>query len=260
MAVVLKKIPSELIGDMLGFPPQERPQWRTWFETWVAPATAPDERRQVHDNMLAYIDERLARSAEQQGDDFISRLVAAQRAGTVEAKEVRMLVFLLYAAGFDTTSNSMGFGILELLTHPEQADRLRGPETDWRLAVEEMFRVTTILHVGMSRIAKGGPIEVPSGRIAEGEGLIISLLAANYDPDVFPDAERFDVTRDARAQIGFSHGPHQCVGQQLARQEMYALLPRLMRRFPTLRLDAQVADLEFLPNGTRVVTSLPVAW
>ena len=260
MAVVLKKIPSELIGELLGFPEPERPQWRAWFEKWVAPATAADERRATHERMLSYVEEQLARRLEQPRDDFISRLVAAEAEGTIAHKEVRMLVFLLYAAGFDTTANSMGFGILELLTNPEQADRLRTPDADWRLAVEEMFRTTSILQIGMARIAHDGPIDVPSGRIEEGEGVIISLMAANYDPELFPDPAKFDPTRDARDQIGFSHGPHQCVGQQLARQEMYVLLPRLLQRFATLRLDAEAADLEYLPNGTRVVTSLPVAW
>jgi cytochrome P450 len=258
--IVLKEIPSQIIGTILGFPEEERAQWRTWFETWVAPSTSQELRLRTRQEMLDYIEGRLAASTGATGDDFVSRLVAARDSGEIVSKELRMLVFLLYAAGFDTTANSMAFSIVELLTNRAQAARLREPEADVAAAVEELLRLTTIVHFGLSRVADGGPIELRGQRIEDGDGVVVSILAANYDPDVFPEPWAVDVTRDARAQVGFGFGPHQCVGQQLARAELAALLPRLFRRFPDLELAVRPEELTYLPNGTRVMRELPVRW
>ena len=102
-------------------------------------------------------------------------------------------------------------------------------------AVEELMRYLSIIQTGQRRIAVED-IEVGGETIRAGEGIILDVAPANWDPREFPDPDRLDLRREDGPHVGFGYGRHQCVGQQLARMELQIVLPTLLRRIPTLRL------------------------
>ncbi|HEY0001289.1 MAG TPA: cytochrome P450, partial [Actinoplanes sp.] len=127
-------------------------------------------------------------------------------------------------------------------------------------AVEEMLRYFTIVDTVVARMATADTMvgDVP---IRAGEGVLTLGLIANRDPDVFADPDTFDLERSARHHVAFGFGPHQCLGQNLARAELQAVFETLIRRVPTLRLAADVADLPFKEDAAIYgLYSLPVTW
>jgi cytochrome P450 len=188
-------------------------------------------------------------------------------AGRVEAGEmsrteaVHMGVAMLIA-GHETTATMISLGTLVLLENPEQLALVRDAEDPKVVAgaVEELLRYLSIVQVGLRRVATED-IEIGGQVIRAGDGLIMDLHAANWDPETFPGADQVDVTRPARQHNAFGYGPHQCLGQSLARLELQVVYGTLYRRVPTLRLAARVEELEFDHSGTTYgVASLPVTW
>lgn len=258
--LVLKEVPSQIICWILGFPQEENAYWRTLFERWVSPATSAETRAETHAEMQRYVAGRIEQAETNPSDDFISRLVAARDAGQMNDAELLMLVFILYAAGFDTSANSMALSALLVMQTPGLAEQVRDPDLAVGSMVEELLRMTSVIQHGVTRLALGGPIETPSGVIAEGEGVIACLPAANVDERAYPGARTIDLTRNPRGHLAFGTGLHGCVGQQLARAQIGATLTALFRRFPGLRLAVPLEDLTFSPNFTRTVDRIPVEW
>lgn len=146
-----------------------------------------------------------------------------------------------------------------LLTNPAQADALRKDPDLAPQAVEELMRYLTVAHTGVKSALED--VEVEGRLIRAGESVTLSLEAANRDPERFPDPDRLDVHRKATGHLGFGHGIHQCLGQQLARVEMTVALPALLRRFPTLRLDVPAEEVPLRTNmNIYGVHRLPVTW
>jgi len=163
----------------------------------------------------------------------------------------------------DTSANMITLGTALLLQHPEQLALLRERSDDAKFlanAVEELLRYLTIPHLLARRVAVED-IAVAGEVIRVGEGVIASLPAANWDPEAFPEPERLDLTRPAAHHHSFGWGPHQCVGQQLARVELHVVFGTLFRRVPTLRLAVDFAELRFKEDSQAYgIYELPVAW
>lgn len=156
------------------------------------------------------------------------------------------MALLLLIAGHETTANMIALGTLALLQHPDQLALLRETD-DPRLvssAVEELLRYLHITHLGRRR-AVTEDIEIGGQIIRAGEGVIMVNEVANRDPEVFPDPDRLDLTRDARRHVAFGFGVHQCLGQPLARMELQAVYGTLYRRIPSLRLVGTLDDVRF---------------
>ena len=116
------------------------------------------------------------------------------------------------------------------------------------------------MQTGVRRVAKAD-IEYDGRVIREGEGKLFELHAANWDEEAFPEAGKLDLTRAARTHQAFGYGPHQCLGQSLARLELQVVYGTLYRRIPTLRLAAPIEQLAFNHTGTTYgVRCLPVTW
>ncbi|HVQ99949.1 MAG TPA: cytochrome P450, partial [Mycobacterium sp.] len=157
----------------------------------------------------------------------------------------------------------IGLGILALLEHHEQAAVIREAEDRGVIAnaVEELLRYLSIIHTGQRRVA-AEDIEIGGETIRAGEGIIIDLAPANWDPSVFEEPDRLFLHR-ARADgnVAFGYGRHQCVGQQLARAELQIVFTTLFRRIPTLRLAIPLDEVPLKHDRLAYgVYELPVAW
>ncbi len=173
------------------------------------------------------------------GRDAFAELAASVRptdTGELAPEEVVSNLAVLMFGGIETTEGMIANAVLHLLSHPEQralvdADRGLLPN-----AVEESLRLEPAAAV-IDRYATRD-VRLGGASIGRGELVTLSIAAANRDPSVFPQPDRFDVTRDnARLQIAFAHGPHVCIGMHLARLEAHTAVGRLLDRLPGLRLD-----------------------
>lgn len=136
---------------------------------------------------------------------------------------------LMILAGFETTRNSFSGGLLALLQHPEQMQRLRDDPKLIRRAVEEMVRWANPV-ITLMRVATADT-QIGSQAVKAGDRVVVWLASANRDEAVFPDADKFDVTRSPNPHLGFGFGPHTCLGGPLARLELRVALKELLARY-----------------------------
>jgi cytochrome P450 len=172
------------------------------------------------------------------GDNLLSKLLTAQEDGVgLTERELKATAGLVLAAGFETTVNLLGNGIVLLCEHPDQLAALRAGRADWGNAVEEMLRYDPpVLLTGRITARE---TEICGQRLSSGHPVTTVLAAANRDPLVFADPNRFDITREnAREHVSFSAGRHYCLGAQLARMEGEIGLRAFFERFPDVRLKA----------------------
>lgn len=180
----------------------------------------------------ALIDERRANP----GDDLVSMLATTEADGDYlpELVLVSFLRQLMNAAG-DTTYRGTSILLTALLRNPDQLDAIRQDRTLIPAAIEEALRwdgpVLSQLRVAIHDTVVGG-VKIPAGSYLD-----VLAGAANRDPKVYPDPDRFDIFREKRAHFSFSRGPHICVGQHLARVEMTRALHAVMDNLHNLRLD-----------------------
>ncbi|MEU2836837.1 cytochrome P450 [Streptomyces sp. NPDC007076] len=206
--------------------------------------------------LTEYLTDLAAHKRRSPDESVLGRLAMRE---DVAAEELASMGRLLLTAGHWTTVDMTALGVLALLRHPVQADLLRVDGDLATGAVEELLRYLSILQIGVPRAALED-IEIDGTVIRAGEGVMLMLSTANRDAGMFPDGDRLDLTRDTRHHLAFSFGPHQCLGQALARAELQIALPTLLRRLPGLRLATPFEELCFQEDMVYGVDRLPVAW
>jgi cytochrome P450 len=234
-------LPVTVIAEILGVPLSERERilgfgeaaapsldlglsWRRFTE--VESALAEFE---------AWLDDHLQALRANPGDDLLSQLVQARDEGVgLDDRELKSIAGLVLAAGFETTVNLLSNGTSLLCAHPDQLEALRADPSLWPNAVDEILRFDPpVLLTGRTATRD---TEIAGTPIGKGNRVTTLLAAANRDPDVFTDPNRFDVSRpNAREHVSFSAGRHFCLGAALARMEGDVGLRALFERYPQLR-------------------------
>ncbi|WP_328842928.1 cytochrome P450 [Streptomyces sp. NBC_00258] len=253
-------LPLQVICELLGVPYADREFIHRQAAAFATVTAGPEAMRAGWAALFGYLSELLAAKTAAPGDDLMSRL-ATDRVATDEATAAEaagMLVQLLIA-GHETTASMLSLGAVTLLTHPGQLAALRADPALVPGAVEELLRYLTVVHIGMRRIALED-VEVGGVTVRAGEGVVVSLQAANRDPRAFPEPDTFDITRDAQHHLSFGHGPHHCLGQSLARAELQTALPALFQRLPELRLAVPAGEFALHGRAIHGVSELPVTW
>ena len=147
-----------------------------------------------------------------------------------------------------------------MLNNPEQLAAIKADPSKTPLAVEELLRYFTIVEMVTSRVATED-VEIGGATIKADDGVVVSGLSANWDPNVFADPELLNVERGARHHVAFGFGPHQCLGQNLARMELEIVFGTLFRRMPGLRLAVPLEEVPLKDDAFIYgVHSLPVTW
>jgi cytochrome P450 len=186
---------------------------------------------------LAALMERLAaeRLAEPR-DDLTTALVTTEVDGEkLSHQEIASFFILLLVAGNETTRNAISQGVLALAQHPDQRARWMADPSIDRTAVEEIVRWASPVTWMRRTATQDG--EVNGHRYSAGDKFLLFYAAANRDPAVFPDPQRFDLTRDPNPHVGFgSKGPHFCLGAHLARREITVAFRMLFDLLPDLEV------------------------
>ncbi|MDO9712672.1 cytochrome P450 [Paracraurococcus lichenis] len=255
-------LPITAICDLLGVPYADQPYFHDMAMV-IASAHTPPERAAAASEELCdgYIGGLIDRKDADPQDDLLSRLVVNQmRPGHLTRHQLIGMARLLLVAGHETSANTMAMGVLALLENPGQKQALIDDPALLPGAVEEILRYIDPAHAGRRRTALAD-IEIAGVTIRAGEGIIAHNPAADRDPAAFPDPDRFDIRRDARHHVAFGYGPHQCLGQPLARAELSVLLGTLFRRLPGLALDVPVTSLTYREQSfVYGVERVPVRW
>ncbi len=214
-------LPMTVIGEMLGVPQSERaelqPLVRTAVVTLEFSVTLEqlDAAEVAMKEIRARLDELITARRANPTDDLLSELVHVEEQGDrLSHDELLSTVMLLFAAGFETTTNLIGNGLVALLDHPDELQRLRDDRSLMRTAVDELLRWDS--PVQLDGRAALEDLDVRGVPVVAGEQVVTLLGSANRDPRVFDHPDRFDVGRDGPAPMSFGSGIHYCLGAALA--------------------------------------------
>ncbi|MEV8378195.1 cytochrome P450 [Kribbella sp. NPDC056861] len=255
-------IPSLVICELLGVPYADRAEFQERSAVLVSVDRPEEEVLRVSDEINQYMAGLVLAKTAQRDDDLLSRLItrAEDQGNPLTVPELVSIGITLLIAGHETTANMIGLSTLALLRNPDQLDELRANPELAPTAVEEMLRYLTVIQFGLFRQVME---DIPIGdeTLKAGEYLVAALSAGNRDAVAFPDPDQIDLSRKASAHLAFGFGPHQCLGQQLARIELQEVYTRLYRRIPSLRLAVPFEEIKFKDNTLVYgVTALPVTW
>jgi cytochrome P450 len=233
------EMPSYVIADLMGLPLEDGRKLYHLTETLhsAADTVSEEDRRAALGQMFGYALEVYGAKQEHPVDDLSSEIIKAKVDGhQLDQLDFALFFTLLVDAGGDTTRNLVAGGMHQLFEHPEQMDLLRS-DLDRYLpnAIEEMLRhVSPVIYM---RRTVTRDHTLAGVDIAAGDKVVMYYGAANRDPAVFTDGDRFDITRaNASDHIAFGGGgPHFCLGANLARLEIEALLLEMLTRLHDLR-------------------------
>ncbi|MDM4719019.1 cytochrome P450 [Micromonospora sp. WMMA1363] len=187
--------------------------------------------------LRAFYADLLAHRRRTPGEDLISGLVGAVDTGGVELTDDELIsnLIVLFNASFVTTVYMFSNGLPLLLAHPQVAAALPGDPGLTGRSVDEILRLEAPVHF----LARAAPRDSVLGgiQIARDQNVLLVIAAANRDPSRFPDPDRFDPHRSGPPSLAFGIGPHYCLGAAVSRLEGRLALPRLLSRFPRMRID-----------------------
>ncbi|MEU6970849.1 cytochrome P450 [Kitasatospora aureofaciens] len=257
-------VTSLVICELLGVSYDDRETFHRLAGQLLAIESSAEQGQQARAELASFIAALVAAKRERPGDDLLSTLIAeadADPGSPLTDVALTVLGSLLLIAGHETTANMIALGALTLLEHPDQLAALRADPALADRAVEELLRYLTIIQFGLVRVASED-LTLGGQAIKAGDYVVASLPSANRDPGLgIEDPDRLDIARDSAAHVAFGYGPHQCLGQQLARAELRITLTSLFARFPGLRPAVRVDQLPFRDDMIIYgLHQLPVTW
>jgi cytochrome P450 len=260
---IARHYPIPIICALLGAPRGDWAQFSRWAETIFKMVNFSvnllDEMPEIlcgWAELDAYVDDMVAERRHRLTDDLLSDLIRAEDDGDrLNADELRMTVAGLLLAGTDTTRNQLAASLQVLLDHPEQWAMLREQPELAMPAVEESMRHSPAVCSTVRSVNED--VEFGGYTFPSGTFIFVNSFAANRDPGIYEEPDRFDITREgAPAVLTFGGGVHYCLGANLARLELAEALKILSRRMPDARRAGTAPWKPML--GMSGPTSLPV--
>jgi cytochrome P450 len=256
-------LPMTIITEILGVPTRDHHKFHKWSKAVVS-LTSPKATVRVIPNVwmfIRYLRQFFKRRRRDPRDDLATALIQAEEAGDrLSEDELLAMVFLLLIAGHETTVNLIGNGMLALMEHPNEMNKLRRDPALIKIAVEELLRYTSPVLMSTERYAREDlnlhGIAIPRG------GMTLGVIgSANRDETVFENPDELDITREPNKHLSFGQGIHFCLGAPLARLEGEIAINTLLRRMPDLHLNVATESLRWRPSMLlRGLESLPVSF
>ena len=256
-------LPIIVIAELLGVPAEDRNKFREWSNAAVSGDTTQEYMEKIllphMQAFTGYLRVMFEEKRKNPKDDLISGLVRAEEAGDMLSEdELLGMVFLLLVAGHETTVNLIGNGMLALLQHPDQLQKLREDPSLIKPAIEELLRYDGPVETSTERFARED-IAIGGTVIPKGEMVMVVIASADHDPERFANPDELDLTRADNKHLAFGKGIHFCLGAPLARMEGQIAINTLLRRIPELRLADSPGSLTWRPGMVlRGLKGLPV--
>ncbi|MEV6118454.1 cytochrome P450 [Streptomyces sp. NPDC052109] len=256
---VLEPFPISVVSEVMGVPAADRERVHAWTREIIS-TNGVEAAGRAKEGLYGWITATIRSRADSPGEDVYSMLGGAVARGDISEEEAVGLAGPLQIGGEAVTHNC-GQMLYLVLTRPELTERMRARPEARGPVLDELFRyIPHRASVGLARIARED-VDIAGHRIAAGEPVYVSYLAANRDPAVFPDPDRIDPDRDPNPHVAFGNGPHFCTGTLLARLQTELLVDTLLDRLPGLRLAVPAEEVRWrhrtMIRGPR---TLPVTW
>jgi hypothetical protein len=265
IAEFAEPLPAIVTAEMLGVPISDHRQLKDWTAVFAEmlgnfqhnPDHVPKVLRALEE-MLEYFRERVRELRAHPREGLINSLLTAEINGDrLTEEEVIANSIVTMVGGQETTTNLIGNGLLTLLRHPAEMQRLRAEQELIPSAVEELLRYES----PSQHTARLAPTDVELGgrKIRKRDAVIVVMGAANRDPERFPDPDRLDLARKDNRHLAFGWAAHFCFGAALARIEGQVSFETILRRMPGLSLEQR--PLQWRTNlGLRGLVALPVRY
>jgi cytochrome P450 len=268
---VTDEFPLANLADLLGVPPADRPLLLRWTNRVIG-YQDPEHAEVVRDasgrpvnprspamlaDMFDYARQLAADKRRHPSGDLMTALASASTGGrSLDDAELAMFFFLLVIAGNDTVRSALPGGVLALVQHPAEADRLRREPALLPSAIEEMLRWHP--PVLSFRRTAAGDTELAGQRIRRGDKVVVYHASANYDERAFPEPYRFNISREPNDHLTFGQGPHLCLGAHFARLQMRIFFGEMLGLMHDIELDGEPVRLT--SNFINGLTHLPLRW
>lgn len=271
---IAKELPIRVLARLLGTPESDTDRLIDWGDRMIA-NTDPDYADVLHDSpeseayrlvpfrspaaleLFEYGHALAAERRREPRDDLVSKLVHTEIDGErLTEREFDTMFLLLVVAGNETTRQAIAHGMLALVEHPDQWERLRGdPQLAWERGADEILRWSSpVLHFRRTATAD---TEIRGQPVAAGDKVVVWYVSANFDEEVFEAPERFDVGRSPNRHLTFGGGgPHYCLGAHLAKLEVQVLFDELLPRLDALEVTGPVERMR--TNFTNAIKRMPV--
>jgi cytochrome P450 len=250
-------IPSLVICELLGVPYEERHEFQRVASSRFDLIDGALSSIDAMSESLAYISGVVARQRVDPGDGLLGMIIR-EHGDEIDDAELAGLADGVLTGGFETTASMIALGALVLMQDEEARALVRDDDPAVPGVVEELLRYLTVVQVAFPRVARRDT-DLGGKRIRRNDVVLCSLSVANRDDAVGLAAERFFPERPAGPHLAFGHGVHRCIGAELARMELRAALPALIRRFPDIRLDPAAGAPAFRKHSIVYgVETLPV--
>lgn len=258
-------LPSLVTAQMLGITREHIPDLKRWssdmFGLFGAGLATDEVVEATYQSLVAcreYFEAQIAQRRQNPGNDLICKLIAVEEQGSkLSEQELTGACITLMAGAYETTTYLISNGLLALLRHPDQLQKLRENPTLIDSAVEEFLRYEGPALSVVRRAIED--TEIGGRCIRTGQKIYCMLHAGNRDPARFPDPDRFDIGRKDNRHLGLGLGIHFCLGAVLTRLETQIAINTIVQRLPALRLDTD--ELTWMPNlAMRGLIALPVAF
>jgi cytochrome P450 len=236
-------IPSLVICELLGVPYDDRDEFQRFSMARFDLFSGATASLGAISESLAYLTEVVKKQRAEPGDGLLGMIIK-DHGDKVSDQELAGLADGILTGGFETTASMLALGALVLLQDPDAFTMIHDDDSAAHGFVEEVLRYLTVVQVAFPRFAREDT-EVAGVKIDKGDVVIVSLAAADRDPALGDGLEQVDPHRAPTTHLAFGYGVHRCIGAELARMELRAAYPALVRRFPKLRLATGSEDLNF---------------
>ncbi|QIY53720.1 cytochrome P450 [Streptomyces sp. RPA4-5] len=263
VAHVTRPLPVMVICELLGVPFGERHLFYTWSEAMRSTgADAVAKMKQAGQLPWDYLADRISVERENPSDNLLGTLVRARdEEERLSEQELVSFAVTLLLAGHETTTDELGNFLYTLLVNPAHLEQLRAHPDMLEPAIEELLRFVPIGTLsGFTRIATED-VRLSGGLVRAGDSVVVQADSANRDESVFTDPDELDFQREPNRHLAFGHGPHHCLGAQLARIELRAAIGALLARLPALALAVSAHEVSWkLGRSALGPQALPVRW
>jgi cytochrome P450 len=260
MADFANRFPTSIFLEMIGLPVEELDQFLEWEHGILHAGGSDEEKLQSQMASMFAVMGRfstiIAERRVEPRDDIISKALTYEIDGApVTDQDLLSFCLLMFMAGLDTVSVTLGWTFLHLARNDDDRQRIVDDPSIVPTAVEEFVRAYAIV-IPARKVMQD--VEIQGCPMKAGDMVNIPLAAATRDDAAFPDATTVDITRKPNNHIGFGAGPHRCLGSHLARQELRIAMEEWHARIPNYRL---APDALLLESGSQLgLESLPLVW